>query len=56
MRPLDVFRHRMVPELTFTVYLVVRQNNQTAARGILKDGTRTSILTATLMSDWEAVR
>jgi len=56
MKPLDVFRHKAVPALTFTVMLVVRQNNQTAARGILKDGTRTSILTATLMSDWEVVK
>jgi len=53
MKPLDMFRHKKVPALTFTVYLVVRQNNITAARGILSDGTRTSIPTPVLASDWE---
>ena len=56
MKALDVFRHKTVPALTFTVMLVVQQNKQTAARGILSDGTRTSILTAKLMSEWEAVQ
>ena len=56
MRPLDVFSHRRTPELRFTVMQVVRQNNVTAARGLLGDGTRTAIPTATLLKDWVEVR
>jgi len=56
MKPLDVFRYRKVPELTFTVMQVVRRNNVSAARGLLGDGTRTAIPCATLLADWEEVR
>jgi len=56
MKALDVFRHRKVPELRFTVMQLVRQNNITAARGVLGDGTRTAIPCATLLADWEEVR
>jgi len=55
MKPLDVFRNRQVPALTFTVMRVIRQNNVTAARGILVDGTKTSIPTAMLLAEWEVV-
>ena len=56
MKALDVFRHSRVTELRFTIMQIVHQNNATVARGVLGDGTRTAIPTATLLADWVEVR
>jgi hypothetical protein len=57
MRPLDVFRNKLNPELTFLVLKVFQQNNTPVARGILKpSGTHIVIRSQRLTDEWEIVR
>jgi hypothetical protein len=57
MRPLDVFRNKLNPELTFLVLKVFQQNNTPVARGVLKpSGTHTVIRSQRLTDEWEIVR